>query len=161
MNDVRGRAFVILLVVFGLMMGSVAAASTVTVGSGVTFKAPSGLAVTSGEQVDIGFNNPFTASDTVRLNNTTVTASGGDLTIDNYRGTFTNLSSIATNGSTITVNPGDKPAVDISGDVTALDVIDAQVDDNTTDFVYSASNSGSVTLTELPASTDIGAVDRR
>lgn len=161
MDDVRGRAFVILLVVFGLLMGSVAAASTVTVGSGVTFESPSGLAVTSGEQVDIGLDNPFTASDTVRLNNTTVTASGGDLTIDNYRGTFTNLSSIATNGSTITVNPGDKPDVDISGDVTALDVADPQADDNTTDFVYSASNSGSVTLAGLPASTDIGAIDGR
>lgn len=159
MDDIKGRAFVILLVVFGLMMTGVVAAASTTVGSGVTFEAPSGLAVTTGEQVDIGLGNPFTASNTVRLNNTTVTGGGGDLTIDNYRGTFTNLSSIATNGSTITVAPGDKPAVDISGNVTALDVTDPQVDDNTTDFVYSASNSGSVTLAGLPASTDIGAVD--
>ena len=76
-------------------------------------------------------------------------------------GQWTNLSAIDATGSDLTVNPEDKPAATVGGDVTGLSFQQADgisVGDSGTDFVYSASGTGTITLRNLPASSTFHAV---
>jgi len=154
MTNVRRRAAIVLVVVFGLFAGVGIAASTFTAGGGATYETPSGFVVTSAVDHSVGYDNPFSGSDSVDINNVTFEASGGDLTVDQFEGTFTNVSSIATNGTTVRVNPGDKPAVNISGSVTAIDFREPSLaQPNRVEFIYSASGDGSITVSGLPTVT--------
>ena len=157
LDSVAGRAFVVLLIVFGLMAMGVAAASTVTIDSGVAFETDSGFTVTTGTETTQNFSNPFVDSDTVILQNTTFSStSDSNITVNQYRGSFTNTSAIDTNGGEITINPDDKPEASVSGGVDAFDFTTPALD-NTTAFIYSASSPSTITVSGLPAGADVGA----
>lgn len=157
LDSVGGRAFVVLLIVFGMMSMGVAAASTFTIDSGVAFETDNGFTVTTGTQTTQNFSNPFVDSQTVVLQNTTFSsASDSNVTVQQYSGTFTNLSAIDTNGGTVTVNPPDKPGIDVSGGVDAIDITTPALD-GTIGFRYGAGSSGTVTISGLPAGADVGA----
>jgi len=157
LDSVGGRAFVILLIVFGMMSMSVAAASTFTIDSGVAFETDNGFTVTTGTQTTQNFSNPFVDSQTVILQNTTFSStSDSNVTVQQYSGTFTNLSAIDTNGGSVSINPADKPKLAVSGGIDAIDFTTPALD-NTTAFKYGAGSNGSVTVSGLPAGAEVGA----
>jgi len=148
--------FVILLAT-SAAAGVVGAADTfVTAPAGATYETDSGLRVTVA--TDHGSTqDPFDGTDAVRLSNVTVSAGGpANITIDQIRGTWTNTSSINASANAVTIAPVDKSNVTVSGGVTALSFQDAEID-GTAQFTYSASSSGTVTLTGLPADTEFAA----
>jgi hypothetical protein len=158
LDSVRGRAFVILLVVFMILFSGVAAAASVSVDSGVPFRTDSGLTVTTGIGISQDLSSPFVDSETVELQNTTFSSStGGNLTVDQYTGSFTKLGDIDANGHNILISPPDKPNATVSGGVTAFEFADPALDDGQTDFVYAASSSGTITLNGLTPGAEIGA----
>jgi hypothetical protein len=151
------RTVVVLAAVLFIVTGAAGAADTfVTAPAGSTYETDSGLQVTP--TVDHGVpQDPFDGSDTVVLSDATFTASGpASLNISQFNGTRTELSSIDASSNAITIDPDDKSQVTVSGGVTALSFSDAEID-GTTQFNYSASSSGTITLTGLPANTDFAA----
>jgi len=107
----------------------------------------------------VGSDNPFNGTDAVLVNNVTISAGGpADLTVDRFEGTWTNVSSVNATQNTIKVDPDDKQSVTLeTGDnSSSVAFRDAALDD-TVDVVYTASGSLNITVTGLPASTDVTA----
>lgn len=155
MTDVRPRAGVVLLAVAMLMTAGVAGAANLSVSSGVSYETPNGFEVQTNTDISTGYSNPFNGTGSVYLNGVNFTATGNaDLGVDSYEGTWTNVSSIATNTTTITVDPDDKDEIDIRGGLTKLQFSDAAIQGNDTQFVYSASSAGNVTIHGLTGSTE-------
>jgi hypothetical protein len=151
------RELAIVVVVFAICVGTVTGATILTASAGGSYEAPSGLVVTTGTSHAVDDRNPFTSTDTLLLRNVTFSASGdASLTVDQFEGSTTNLSSIDASSTNITVDPGDKSAIEISGGVTAVDFEDARLD-GSTQVTYSASGSGTITVTGLPADTQFAA----
>jgi len=117
-----------------------------------------GLEVVTTKDYDIRSGNPFTATSmnvSTRSNGYIVaSASGsGSVTIDQIEGTWTNTSSISAT-TDITLDPGDKSPVTVGGGVTEMQFRamgsgtgETGVDDGEVDFIYSATDSGSITVT--------------
>lgn len=165
----RGRQILIVLLAVLLFAGTASGShltNTVPIDGEVPFSAPSGPSVTLVGPMDVNMTNMFPATDTVRVWSTkgNITVSGADgaaVTVDEINGTWTNTSSLGVVGKPITMDPGDKAAVTLSGDLTRFDWRAGMApDDGTPDFAYTSSlGAGSVTLTGLPANTEIAAVD--
>lgn len=142
-----------------LIVASGAAAYTVvfSAGGGTTYEAPSGLVVSTDTTHVMDDANPFNGTDTVYIAGVSFTASSpSELTASQFQGSTTHVRAIDTNGTTITVDPDDKSAVNISGAVTKLEWEDAALD-GTAQITYSASGSGTIVATGLPANTDYAA----
>lgn len=141
------RAVLVLAAVGYLMLGTVAAASAVTAGAGVAYETPSGMIVTANEQHTTDGTNPFSGTDTVEINNMTISSgSSSNITIDQFEGSYTRTSEIDAVGD-ITINPGDKPQVTVGGSLTSLDFTDMQTDDGVSDFSYAATGSSTLNVT--------------
>ena len=151
------RQLAIVVVVLVCVVGTVTGATILKASPGGTYEAPSGLTVTSATTTDVDARNPITASDTVQLDGVTFSASGqSSVTVEQFTGSTTNLSSIDATNNSITVNPSDKSALTISGGVTEIDFENSSLD-GTQQIIYSASSSGTITVTGLPADTDFAA----
>lgn len=136
--------------------GGAAAYTTIfTAGSGTTYETDSGLEVATSVDHGLDDANPFNGSDEVYINNLSVTANGqAAVTIDQFEGETTALSGIDATETTVTVDPGDKPRADISGGVTDLFYSAASLEDDEIAFTYSASDPGTITMTDLAPDTD-------
>jgi len=143
------------LVALLLLASGVAAYSAIfDAGAGTSYETGSGLVVDTTTDHGLDGTNPFNDSETVYIDGVSISASGdADVTVDQFRGDRTKLSSIGTNGTTITVDPDDKSRVEISGGVTALSWEDAAID-GSNQITYSASSSGTITVTGLEADAD-------
>ena len=128
-------------------------------GAGSAYETGSGLYVSTSTDHGVGAGNPFTGSDSVTVNNVTFSASGeANVTVDTFEGVWTNVSSTDASTAAVTVDPDDKQSVTISNqDGVDLSFRSMALDDGTTDFVYSASGTVSVTVDGLPANTDVTA----
>ena len=79
----------------------------------------------------------------------------------NITGGYTSITALDVSTNALTINPGDKSEITISGDATRIEFRDATVDDGTADFVYAGtSGSTTITLSGLPTSETLGAVDQ-
>jgi len=141
-----------------------------TAGEPVTGTIP--LNAVDGPQIDVVFSsqseldvtNSFPDNSTIDVstNNGNATFSGsagsyatinaGDIT-----GTTTTVSSIDTGGGQVSINPADKDKITVSGGVSEVEFSEMALDANATEITYSASGSGTITVTGLPASTQWGA----
>jgi hypothetical protein len=128
-------------------------------GGGSAYETPSGLYVETSVDHGVGAGNPFTGTDSVSVNNVSFSASGeANVTVDTFEGAWTNVSSTDASTAAVTVDPNDKQSVTISNqDAVDLSFRAMALDDGTTDFVYSSSSSVSVTVTSLPANTEVTA----
>lgn len=141
------RVVLVLAAVGYLMLGTVAAASVLTASAGVAYETPSGMVVTANEQHTLDGSNPFSGTDTVEINNMTVSSgSPSNITIEQFEGSNTRTSEIDAVGE-ITINPADKPQVRVSGGVDALNFTAMQADDGASDFSYSATSSTTLNVT--------------
>lgn len=142
-----------------LILASGATAYTVifTAGSGTTYETGSGLVISTNTDHGLEASNPFNDSETVYIDGVTFSATGSSsLAVDQFRGSITSLSAIDTSSTTIDIDPDDKAAIKLSGSVTAVDFADTALD-GTSQITYSASGSGNITVTGLPASTNFAA----
>lgn len=94
--------------------------------------------------------------------NATFSSTGaGSVTVakDQLTGTWTNLTAIDAGSTEITVNPADKQAVTVSQEVDTIRFTSMAIDDGTVDFVSGgASGQTEVTITDLPANTELAAM---
>lgn len=131
----------------------------------VTLHAPDGPAATFTEQGDANLTDPFPDAHTVRYRssngNISVSSTGRtNVTVTRINGTWTNASKIDATGADLTLDPDDKAAATVDGSVDKLHFrqgSDISIGDGRTDFVYSASGPGNVTLRSLPADTTFAA----
>jgi len=154
----RQKLAVVLVATLLVAAGGVAAYTTIfNVGSGTSYETGSGLIVETNTDHGLDGSNPFVDTETVYIDGVSFSASGsGSLSVDQFRGTRTSVSSVDASSTTITVDPDDKSAVEISGGVTALSWEDAALD-GTAQITYSASSSGTITVTGLAANTTYAA----
>lgn len=139
------RQWLAVVAVLVLVVGTAAAASVLTVSSGVSYETDSGLIVTANTDHEIGYDNPFDGSDSVTVNNVTFTATGpAEVSADQFTGTETQLSDINATTNEITIDPADKGAVTVGGGISDINFEEVGVDDSSVDFTYSASSSGTV-----------------
>lgn len=159
------------ILVLGVPVLAAHITNTVDVSGGVTVQSPDGMAVTINGTTKVNMTDMFPATDTVALTteagNATISAPGrANATIhkDQITGTWTNVTSIDASTADITIDPEDKTPVTVGGNIRTIDFTNASnvgVDDNQLDFAYSGpSGTSNVTLEGVPASTQIGAVDR-
>jgi hypothetical protein len=87
-------------------------------------------------------------------------AADASVRLDNIEGTTTSLSEISLDNGNVTVNPADKPAVTVRSGVTEITYRDATMDDDTTDFSYTADSTAEVEVGGLPAGAGTGAVNK-
>jgi hypothetical protein len=130
-----------------------------------TIRAPSGPAVHFPGTWHAELSSPFPDANTVEVasdhGNVTLTANGhAHVQLDQVAGTYTNVSALDVATYNLTIDPEDKQAVVVGGETETLAFTTMGVDDGEVDFVYSGT-SGSTTLTieDLPADTDLEAVD--
>lgn len=139
------RQWLAVVAILMLIVGTAAAASVLTVSSGVSYETDSGLTVTANTDHEIGYDNPFSSTDAVTVNNVTFTATGpAEVSADQFTGTETQLSEINATSTNITIDPADKGAVTVGGGISEIDFEEVGVDDSSVDFTYSASSSGTV-----------------
>lgn len=85
------------------------------------------------------------------------------IAVSDITGQWTNVTNVDATGTNLTINPEDKARARVGGDVTATSFQQADgiaVGDEQTDIVYSATNPGTITLFNLPASTTFDAVSK-
>jgi hypothetical protein len=139
------RQWLAVVAVLVLVVGTAAAASVLTVSSGVSYETDSGLIVTANTEHEIGYDNPFDSSNSVTVNNVTFTATGpAEVSADQFTGTETQLSDINATTNEITIDPADKGSVTVGGGISGISFKDVGVDDSSIDFTYTASSSGTV-----------------
>lgn len=154
-----------LAAVFVVTAGAVgiAGADGPVVGPDATFEAGnSGPAVTIAEQLELDDSLNYPDGQTITLpGHATFSSSGATaVTVENIGGDWTNLTTTDVSPG-LTVDPADKQSVTVeSTDMATFNFssVDAENDDDP-DLVYDASQSVTVTVTDLPADTDIEAVD--
>lgn len=160
LGDISGRWLAVGAVAMLLVAGLGSAVVPLFFGGGGSaYETPSGLYVETSTDHGVGSDNPFNGTDAVLVNNVTISAGGpADLTVDRFEGTWTNVSSVNATQNTIKVDPDDKQSVTLeTGDnSSSVAFRDAALDD-TVDVVYTASGSLNITVTGLPASTDVTA----
>jgi len=95
--------------------------------------------------------------------NATFASSGaGSVTVakDEITGPWTNLTAIDAGSTEITVHPADKQPVTVTQDVDTFRFTSMALDDGSVDFVSGGSSGQTeVTITDLPANTEIAAMD--
>lgn len=170
------RTFRVLLLV-GIVIGAVAVpviathlSNDVAVSGPVPLGAPNGLTVTLNGTTNADLSDFTQGTDTIVLTteagNATVQAAGpANITIhkDDITGTWTNASGIDAASNPITIDPEDKQSVVVGGNIETVNFTAAsrvQIDDDTADFKYSGpSGTSRVTLSGVPADTQIAAID--
>jgi len=132
-------------------------------GPGVTFNASDGPALTVGETTEFRNQNPWVSSHKIELEPWGWAYSNGPtaVNITEFNGTWTTTKEIDATGSDLTINPNDKERVTLGGGIQRFEWRDnIALDDATQDFRYGGpSGTAEVTLTEVPATTEIAAVD--
>lgn len=147
-------ALLALLIVAG---GAAAYTVVFSAGGGTTYETGSGLVVSTDTTHVMDDANPFNDSSTMYVSGAEFSApSPSHLTVNYFTGPTTSLRAIDTNGTTITIDPDDKEAVKVSGAVTDLEWGDLALD-GTSQITHSASGSGTITVTGLPADTNFAA----
>jgi hypothetical protein len=158
-DQLNGRILVIMLVVGGIMATGVVAAASTTVTSGVPFQTNSGLTVTTGVGITQDTTTLFPNSNSVELQGVNFSSTtGGSVTVNKYTGDITELSQINAIGHDIRIDPPNKPAATVSGGIDTFEFAEPALDDNSVDFRYAASATGTVTLNGLPSGTRVGAL---
>lgn len=166
-SSVRLAVLVVLAVV---AVGVVAAAGLTTLSSnsdGAVVIAPNGPGVTLTGNGDVYSTSGQPASNTIQWNTTAgnatfVSQGRTNVTVhrDDLTGTWTIATAIDSNGNDLTINPADKPSVTVGGGIDSIEFRGkVAADDGTTDFVYSASSSASLTIHNAPDSTQLRAID--
>lgn len=116
MNDsVVGRSFVVLLVVGAILMTGVAAAATLSAGSGVTYETNSGLALTISETHSVNTANPFTET-SVELSNIKVTGTNRAVNVTDVNLALSKLQQDETETFTTDYEVNGGIEVDVDGD---------------------------------------------
>lgn len=166
------------LLVLGMPVLAAHLTNTVEVGGSIEVAAPSGPSVTintsggpAGTAAEVDMRNLFPDANTVEViteNGNITFTSTGDTTAEynywNLGGTTLNVTNISASTADLTIDTEHKTPVTVGGDITYIEyknASDVAVDDNTRDFAYGGpSGTSKVTLEGVPASTQIGAVDR-
>lgn len=145
-----------------LAMFSPSLSNSVDVSDGVPLSAPSGPTVTLDADASVNLTNPFPETDTVRITssvgNGSISGDGGSLAVTQL-GSQAVLRNMSLNGSSITVNPNTLATYTFRGGFDSVTYGSLSADDGNTDFEYSASSSGTVTLYGLGASSGYQLVD--
>jgi len=164
------RRKLVALVAIGFLLGASPAVGTlisnmVHTPSGVSVRATDGPEATVyADRVDLQQFQPD--NNTLHLEtsngNITLSAQGhANVTVDEINGTWTNTSALNATTFDLTIAPDDKQNVTVAGDTSTLKFTSMTLDDASTDFIYAgASGNTTLTVTGLPASTEIAAVDR-
>jgi len=170
------------ILLVGALLGSAligfAAVTTIDTGydnpapisDGVPFGAPNGFYVTVEGDTNAGTERFTNGTDTIVIQSDAgnVTSSAGgvaDITYhtSNMTGTWTNGTDISASLNPVTIDPEDKEEAIVGGDIERFSYKSASAiaaDDGTVDFVYGgASGTSRVTVSGVPASTQLGAVD--
>jgi hypothetical protein len=166
----RLRRVGVVVVVALILSGTALAALSpfFTSGDGATYGLNGGPTVETNAQYEITSGSPFDGSDTVNIttnNNGQVlitSSANTEIRADQLEGTFSNFSQINASNADITIDPGDKSEAVVGGTITAVEFRDATVDDDKTDFTYSASSNGATMSIKTNAAGDesYGAIDQ-
>ena len=131
-------------------------------GANVEFNQSNGPRVVVGESVNFTTENPWQESNQVTLQPVANFSSPGSssVRVERFNGTWTNLTQLEVDNA-LTVDVNDKQTVTISGGADSLAYRDVTLDDGTNDFEYSGPDGGTITVTlrDLPTSTQIAAVE--
>jgi len=163
------RRLVALVAVFVVFVG-IAAGATLTHTTAVTqnddgtiLNQPGGPSVNMTGNTEVSNQSGDLNSTAVRWvttdgNLTAVSNGDTEVTVDvsDFNSTWTNATDINATEADLSIATEEKPSATVGENVTALSYQTSSgigVDDGQTDFVYSASGSGTVTLRNLPAST--------
>jgi hypothetical protein len=169
MDLTRRKLWTLVLVGFVIGAASPALASLlsqmVATPSGVSVRAVDGPAATiKADKVDM--TSLQADNNTLDLEtsggNITLSAQGhAQVQVDDVNGTWTNTSGLNVTTFDLTIAPDDKQNVTVAGDTSTLKFTSMTLDDASTDFIYAgASGNTTLTVTGLPASTEIAAVDQ-
>jgi len=153
MSDLHPRAGAVLLGVLVVLVGITAAATSIPATAPITYSTDSGANVTVSFDHTIESSQPFKASDTVKIVNTTVTGANSDITIDSTDGAYLNLSAVDTTSGEITVDGETQPPVTLSGGFSDIDIADVKFDDTTPQIVYSSTADATVNVSSLDPNT--------
>jgi hypothetical protein len=130
-------------------------------GANGEFNQSNGPRVVVGESVNFTTENPWQESNQVTLQPVANFSSPGSssVRVERFNGTWTNLSALEVSNA-LTVEVNDKQTVTIAGGADSFSFRDVALDDDTNDFEYSGPDGGTTTVTirDLPTSTQIAAV---
>lgn len=163
-----GKEWLLVGLAIGIILSPVLAAAlsnSVPIQNGVTLQAPDGPAVTLTEAGDVNLTSPFPDANTVDVTadfgNATFSSSGQtNVTVVDLEGPQTKLTNLDVASNELTINPGDKQAVKLLGGVSSFNFTSMAVDDGNVDFVIDGSGSPAITVTGLPANTDLALVNQ-
>lgn len=131
---------------------------------GVTLHAPNGPAVNVSETAEVNLTDPYEPGE-VTVNssegNISLASSGRtNVTVTQINGTWTNTTGIDADAYNLTIHPEDKQTVVVGQDIDTMRFRSMSIDDGQVDFVYGGtSGTSTVTITGLPANTQVGAAD--
>jgi hypothetical protein len=125
------------------VVGTAAAVTTLfTASSGVTINATDGPAVTLGENLGLGGQNPVDTDGSVLVQNTTVDGpAGSSATITGPSSTAPTLSSIDTAGGTLEANTTGIQTTGVNGSITSITYQDVDLQSSTTEFDVSGTGT--------------------
>jgi hypothetical protein len=143
-----------------------AAVSTVFVGSGTPITTQSGVTIKPGQPGQYNLQDPFIASDALELRNVTFRGASATATVDDFGdpatgATQTELSNMDVSGGELTINRSASTSnIGVSGTVTALNVSDPnlQQDTGTVDIQATATGSWSLTIEDTGLTAGTGVV---
>jgi len=152
----------VIVLVGSFAVGGAVAADGPVVKSGTTFNASAdGPTITITEDLELNDSAIFPDNRTVDLSpNATFRSDGAtNATVESIDGEWTNLTTRDV-AAGLEVDPLDKQAVTITGEnVSSVSIRDVDTDSAAVDLGYSADAELTLTLTDLPANTDLEAVD--
>jgi len=131
-------------------------------GAGNQFNKTNGPHLTTGQEFNFNNKNPWVTSNRLYFDTYGNFTSNGvtEVQVDQWNGTWTNTSNLDVSTANLTVNINDKQEVTIGGYADALRYTDMAVDDGAVDFEYVGSaGTTTLTVTDFPSSTTIGAID--
>lgn len=130
----------VLVVAICLAVSVAAAAAVFTAGSGTTFDATDGPAVTIQNDQRLDGGNPFPTTGSVKVGNTTFGGPGGSsLAVDDADAASPTLSNIDTNGGQVTADSNRIQKVGVNESITQLQYQDADLQRSSTEFSVAGS----------------------